>query len=387
MKPAMTPAEHRVELLGLTKRFGDFTAVAPLDLAVRHGEFIALLGSARSGKTTTLRLIAGLDKVSSGTIQIDGFDVTPMPPQRRNVAFVFQSPALYPHMSVQRNIAYPMRAQRIPANAIERRSGEVIERLRLDALRRRKPRNLSASEYQLVSLARAMVRDAKAFCFDDPLAPFTGDHREHMRRELRAIHEELRATTIMATRDPLDAITTADRIVVMNEGRVVQFDTPQAIYDRPADLFVAHYLGARAMNFLDARRVDHAVRLACCDLRIPVDDCGAQPVDADRITLGIRPADVRIDPRGVVAVAGATESFGDEKLITLRLGDAALRTFVPPGRTIAEGEAVSIRFDSAGCRWFDATSGKALPWKTRPASQGEDNRQVRQERQGRQEEA
>ncbi|MDQ3440977.1 MAG: ABC transporter ATP-binding protein, partial [Planctomycetota bacterium] len=375
--------EHRLELHAVTKRFGEFTAVAPLDMAVRHGEFIALLGPAGSGKSTTLRLIAGLEKPSSGTVHLDGFEVTPMSPQRRDVAFVFQSPALYPHMSVQRNIAFPMLAQRIPANAITRRVGEVIDRFQLDHLRRRKPPKLSPSDYQRVSLARAMVRDAKAFCFDEPLARFAGEHREHMRRELRAIHEELRATTMMATRDPLDAITTADRIVVMNEGRVVQFDTPQAIYDYPADLFVARYLGAQAMSFVSASHADGIARLSCCDLAIPVDDRGARPVDPARITLGIRPEHVRIDPRGVPATAVVTDS-GSNGTVDLRLGDAPIRASIPPDRQVRDGEIVPIRFDSAGCRWFDATSGKALPWRTGTPLHNADNRRVRQGRQGRQ---
>ena len=212
-----------------------------------------------------------------------------------------------------------------------------------------------------------MVRDAKAFCFDEPLAPFAGDDREHMRRELRAIHEELRATTIMATRDPLDAVTTADRIVVMNGGRVLQADAPAAVYDRPADLFVARYLGASAMNFLDARRGDDgAVHLACCDLMIPVrDDGGAKPVDAQRLTLGIRPEHVRQDPRGVMAVAVESHDGNNgEGLVTLQLGGATVRTYAPPGQRVAPGEHVPIRFDAAGCRWFDSVSGAALPWHT-----------------------
>ena len=360
-------AEQRVELIGVTKRFGDFTALAPLDLAIRQGEFVALLGPAGSGKSTTLRLVAGLDKPSSGAIHIDGFDVTTMPPQRRDVAFVFSEPALYPHMTVERNIAYPMRAQRIPPNAIARRVGEVIDRFQLERLRRRKPHALSTFEYQLVSLARAIVRDARALCCDEPLATFSAEQRDHMRRELRSLHEELRATTIMATRDPLDAVTTADRIVVMNGGRVLQADAPAVVYDRPADLFVARYLGASAMNFLDARRGDDgAVHLACCDLIIPVrDDGGAKPVDAQRLTLGIRPEHVRLDPRGVMAVAVESPA-GDngEGLVTLQLGGAMVRTYAPPGQRVTPGERVPIRFDAAGCRWFDSVSGAALPWHT-----------------------
>jgi multiple sugar transport system ATP-binding protein len=365
--PGLRHREHRLELAHVTKRFGDFTAVAPLDLHVRPGEMVALLGPAGSGKTTALRLIAGLERPTTGTIHIDGFDVTAIPPRRRDVAMVFSSPALYPHLTVERNLAYPMRAQGIPPHAIARRVEEVLDRLRLEHVRRRKPRHLSPDERQRVSLGRAIVRDAKAMLLDEPLAPFAGDdYREHLRRELRAIHEELRATTVLATRDPLDAMA-ADRVAVMNEGRIVQCDKPRVLADHPADLFVARYVGVggATMNFLDARRVDGAVRLACCDVAIAVDDRGAVPVDPDRLTLGIRPADVRIDPGGViVGVAGATESRGADQLVSLRLGNAVIRTFVPPGRHVAPGERVPVRFEAAGCRWFDATSGKALPWQT-----------------------
>ncbi len=363
----MNPIEHRIELRDVTKRFGDFTAIAPLDLQVIQGEFIALLGPAGAGKTTILRIIAGLEKPTSGTIHLDGFDVTSMPAPRRDVAMAFESPALYPHLTVERNLALPMRAQHIPRNAIERRVSEVIDRLRLGPVRRRKPWRLSTSECRRVSLGRAMVRDAKCVLFDEPLVHFDGEEREHMRRELRAIHAELRATTVLSTRDPLDAISTADRIVVVNQGRVLQSDTPQAIYDRPADLFVARYLGAQAMSFLSASHADGIARLTCCNLAIPVDDRGAQPVDAARITLGIRPEHVRIDPRGVPATAVVTNSTPNG-VVDLRLGDVPIRASAQPGRQLQNGEIVPIRLDSAGCRWFDATSGKALPWRTRTES-------------------
>lgn len=360
----MNLAEHRIALHAVTKRFGDVTAIPPLDLEVKQGEFVALLGPLGGGKTTILRMIAGLEQPTSGTIHVDGLDVTPLPAPRRDIAMVFQSPALYPHLTVERNLALPMRAARIPRNVIARRVNEVIERLRLGGVRRRRPRKLSASEYQLASLGRAMVRDAKAFLFDEPLAPFAGEHREHMRRELRSIHAELRATTVLAARDPLDAITTADRIVVINEGRVLQSDTPQTIYDHPADLFVAHYLGAAAMSFLDATRADGMLRLTCCDLSFHIDDRGALPVDPAKITLGIRPEHVHLDPRGILATAVPAEPPAPAGVLDLRLGDAPIRAFLPPEHRVDDGELVPIRFAPAGCRWFDATSGKALPWRT-----------------------
>jgi multiple sugar transport system ATP-binding protein len=250
-----------------------------------------------------------------------------------------------------------MRAASIPRNVIERRVNEVIDRLRLGHVRHRKPRKLSPAERQLVGLGRAMVRDAKAQLFDEPLAAFEGEHRDHMRRELRAIHEELRATTVLATRDPLDAITTADRICVMNEGRVLQCDTPQVVYDRPADLFVARYLGAHAMNFIDAAiDGDATARLACCDLAFRINDGGARPVDPSKLTLGIRPEHVCLAPRGAAAVVTAA----GEDAVELRLGEVVVRSHA----RAREGEEVHVRLNPAGCRWFDATSGKALPWNT-----------------------
>ncbi len=367
MTASMTPYDLRAELRGISKRFGDFTALAPLDLAVRGGEFIALLGPAGSGKTTALRILAGLEPSSAGMVLINRFEVTPMPPQRRDVAFTFHSPALYPHMSVERNIAFPLRAQRIAANARIRRVSEVMERLGLQHLRRRKPRRLSPQERQLVSLARAMVRDARLCLYDEPLAVFEGERRQHMRRELRAIHQELRATTVMATRDPLDAMTTADRIVIMNEGRVVQCDVPQALHDSPADLFVAQLLGARSMSFLEATCADGMAQLPEAGLCFHVDDRGAKPVDPQRVMLCIPAAQVRIDPQGIAAAAtrSAVASGSEAGLIHLRLGKVALKMHAPPGEPPADGETIRIHVNLTGCRWFDAISGKALPWEAR----------------------
>ena len=313
---ARKPLERRLELHGMTKRFGEFTAVAPLDMTIRAGELFVLLGPAGAGKSTVLRLIAGLERATAGEVSIDGLEVTPLPPQRRDVAMVSQHFSLYPHLSVERNLAFPMRAANIPPNAVTRRVDEVIERLQLEGVRRFKPRKLTGEQRQLTSIGRAIVRDCKAFLFDEPLVPFpVGEQREHMRRELRAIHQELRATTVLATRNPIDAMALADRVAVMNAGRVVQCDGPRAVADQPADLFVARLIAPPGARFIDAAVENGSVVLSGLGVSVRVDDCGARPVDPGKITL-----------------------------------------LVPSGPSGA--------IDPAACRWFDATSGRALPWRT-----------------------
>jgi multiple sugar transport system ATP-binding protein len=207
------PTDRRVELKGIAKRFGDVVALESLDLVVKTGEFIVLLGPRGSGKSTILRMIAGLERPSAGAVLIDGLDVTALPPGRRDIALVSQQPALYPHLSVQQNIAFPLRAQKIPRNAIERRVEEVIDRLELEPLRRLKPRHLSHADQQRVSLARTMVRDPKAFLLDDPLSGLEPEARQRTSVRMRTMHNELRATTILTTRDPAEAAALADRII------------------------------------------------------------------------------------------------------------------------------------------------------------------------------
>jgi len=219
------PTDRRVELKAVGKtRAGGVIAVESLDLVVKTGELVALLGPRGCGKTTVLRIIAGLDAVTGGKVMFDGLDVTDLPPARRDVAFAFQCPALYPHLTVAQNIAFPLRAQRIPRNAIERRVEEVIDRLELEPIRRRRPRQLSEADRQRVSLARAMVRDAKVILLDEPLAAVCPEQRERSRRRLRTMHNELRATTLLATDDPAEAAALGDRVVTMEAGKVVPAD-------------------------------------------------------------------------------------------------------------------------------------------------------------------
>jgi multiple sugar transport system ATP-binding protein len=218
--------DRRVELKAVGKTFGGVVAVEAIDLVVKPGELLVLLGPDGCGKTTILRMIAGLDAPTAGRVLIDGLDVTPLPPARRDVAFAFQSPALYPHLSVKENIAFPLRAQHVPTNAIERRVEEVIDRLELEPIRKLKPRYLSPDDTRRVALARTLVRDPKLFLLDDPFGCLPLADRARARKRLRAMHDELRATTVLATTDADEAASLADRVVIVQAGKVLRIDIP-----------------------------------------------------------------------------------------------------------------------------------------------------------------
>jgi multiple sugar transport system ATP-binding protein len=360
--------QPRIELQGVAKRFGDVAAVARLDLAVKTGEFVVLLGPSGCGKTTTLRMIAGLESPSEGRITISGRDVTDLRPGARDIAFVFQLFALYPHLTAEQNIAFPLRAAGVPPKVARQRVDEVIQRLELGPIRRQRPRNLSGGDQQRVCLARAMVREPAAFLMDEPLGTLDADQRERTRQQLRAIHNELGATTVFVTHDQLEAMALADRIAVMRDGRLLQYDTPRRVYDYPADLFVAHFIGSPGMNFLEARRRGPDMQIDGAGLRLTVDPAGST---SDGIRLGVRPEHVLIDDQGAPCGVEHTERLGPYNLVELRIGDAMIKARVPPDVRYAEGERARVRFEPSGCRWFDAAGGQALPWRTLACTAGD----------------
>ncbi|MEN3188472.1 MAG: ABC transporter ATP-binding protein [Atribacterota bacterium] len=241
---------ERVRLEGLSKRFGAFEAVRNVTLSVFEGEFIVFLGPSGCGKTTTLRMIAGLEKPTRGEIFIAGKRVTLLPPARRNIAFVFQNYALYPHMTVFENIAFPLEAQRVSREDIRRRVQGVAKILGLEHLLHLRPAQLSSGDMQKVALGRAMVRRPQVFLMDEPLSGLDAKQREEMRAELKRLHIEIHATTIYVTHDQVEAMSMADRIVVMNEGEIQQVGSPREVYLYPENLFVAHFIGSPGMNFI-----------------------------------------------------------------------------------------------------------------------------------------
>jgi multiple sugar transport system ATP-binding protein len=354
----------RIRLADVVKRFGALAAVERLNLNVARGEFVVLVGPSGCGKTTTLRMIAGLESPSSGRITIDQRDVTDLPPGERDIAFVFQMFALYPHLTAEENIAFPLRAARLPTRDVRERVDRVVDRLDLAHLRLRKPRKLSGGDQQRVSLARAMVREPKAFLMDEPLGTLDADQRERTRQTIREIHNELRATTVFVTHDQLEAMALADRIAVMSEGKLLQYDTPQNVYDRPADLFVANFIGSPGMNLVPAARAGEAYVIGESLLRLRPANGDSQP---SRVTFGIRPEFVRVDSAGVQAVAEHTELLGSYNLVAVRLGTSLIKARVASNQRFGEGETVRVRFDPAGHRWFDPETGAALPWQSEEA--------------------
>ena len=353
--------ESRIRLSDVVKQFGTVTAVERLNLAVAAGEFVVLVGPSGCGKTTTLRMVAGLETPTAGRITIDGRDVTHLPPGERDIAFVFQMFALYPHLTAEENIAFPLRAARLAEGEVRERVDRVIKRLDLAHLRSRKPRKLSGGDQQRVSLARAMVREPKAFLMDEPLGTLDADQRERTRQTIREIHNELSATTVFVTHDQLEAMALADRIAVMSEGRLLQYDAPQNVYDHPAELFVANFIGSPGMNLVPAAREGDAYVIGQSPLRLRTSDGSLQP---PRATFGIRPEFVRVDPSGVEAVAEHTELLGSYNLIEIRLGTALIKARVASNQRFGEGETIRVRFDPAGHRWFDPESGAALAWQS-----------------------
>jgi ABC-type sugar transport system ATPase subunit len=317
-----------VVLENIVKRFGGTMAVDHVSLAVEPGEFVVLLGPSGCGKSTLLRIVAGLEAPESGSVLVDGRDVTALEPRARDLAMVFQNYALYPHMSVEENIGYPLRVRKRPQAEIAAEVGKAAAKLGLAELLGRKPRELSGGQRQRVALARAIVRRPKAFLMDEPLSNLDARLRVDTRFELKHLQHELGAATIYVTHDQAEAMTLAHRIAVMRDGKVLQFDTPYNIYNRPANVFVAGFLGSPQMNFIS----------------LPGEDT----------TLGVRPEDVEISPapfeNGRPATVYAAEEMGSETFIRISLPDK--------GRLTAR-VAADFRPDFDAQVWYRFREGRA----------------------------
>src|SRR6185312_8031398 len=310
-------AEIRVE--DLHKAFGDFTAVKNSNLTVGNGEFFVMLGPSGCGKTTTLRMIAGLELPTSGRILLDGEDVTFRRARERDIAFVFQLFALYPHMTVRQNIAFPLKCQGMPGAERRRRAADTARLLQIDHLLDQPVSRLAGGDRQRVALGRAIVREPKAFLMDEPLGALDAEFRHIMCQELRALHDRVGATTVYVTHDQLEAMAMADKIAVMNKGRVEQIGSPQEIYDRPASMFVADFIGSPSMNFLrfegglksgDRAIAFHDARVAVPEIR---QDCAPAA-----LALGVRPEHIRFaDAASVRGKVFGAEYLGTTQIVTV----------------------------------------------------------------------
>ena len=353
-------AEIRIE--NVRKEFGSFVAVQGSTLTIEDGTFFVMLGPSGCGKTTTLRMIAGLELPTSGRILLDGEDVTMRRAAARDIAFVFQMYALYPHMDVRGNIGFPLRCQGVPRAEVRQRVAETARLLRIGHLLDRPVSALSGGDRQRVALGRAIVREPKAFLMDEPLGALDTEFRHLMCTELRDLHDRLGATTVYVTHDQLEAMSMADRIAVMRHGVIEQFGPPQDLYDRPATMYVADFLGSPPMNFLAFQgavgRGDRRVVIDGAEVPVPElrEDRGEGP-----LALGVRPEHVRFDDAAPLRgeVVGA-EYMGTTQIVTVATAGGALKARIPSNRVVRSGERVGLTFRSAGLSLFDAASGRVL---------------------------
>ncbi|MCD6341929.1 MAG: ABC transporter ATP-binding protein, partial [Thaumarchaeota archaeon] len=285
----------KVRVVNLHKRFDKTIAVDGITFEVGDGEFIVLLGPSGCGKTTTLRCIAGLEVPDEGEIYIDDKMVNELPPKDRDIAMVFQSYALYPHMSVYDNLAFPLKMKKYPKQEIEKRVKEVAKLLRIEELLNRKPRQLSGGQQQRVALGRALVRNPKVWLMDEPLSNLDAKLRVYMRAELKKLQKDLNITTIYVTHDQAEAMAMADKVAVMSQGKILQYDAPTNVYERPANLFVAGFLGSPPMNFVEANLVEHdsKIMLDAGFFMYPLDEklgkIVKDNVASDKVIIGFRP--------------------------------------------------------------------------------------------------
>jgi multiple sugar transport system ATP-binding protein len=381
----------RITVENVTRRYGDVRAVDGVSLDVAHGDFLVLLGPSGCGKSTLLRMIAGLIPPSDGRVLVDGNDVTETPARDRDLAMVFQSYALYPHLTVERNIGFPLRARKTRKADIRRRVAEVADALDLGALRGRRPRELSGGQRQRVALGRALVRDPGAFLMDEPLSNLDAQLRTATRTEITELHRRLGRTFVYVTHDQVEAMTMATSVAVLNRGRLEQIGTPTEVYDTPASAFVAGFLGSPPMNLLDAEIVSRDGRLhavaAGVDVPLGLGDPGelAEPGEqAQRpAVLGVRPEHLSLRPAATDDPApaadadapadadGATlrgtvrsvENLGSEEIAHCRVGSAevAVRARRPAGFTVGEAVVLTVRPEHT--HLFDRESGRRLVWR------------------------
>jgi multiple sugar transport system ATP-binding protein len=357
-----------IELKQVEKKFGDFQAVQPMDLTINDGEFVVLLGPSGCGKTTTLRMISGLESVSGGNILVGGEDVTWHHPSDRDIAFVFQLYALYPHITVRKNITFPLEAQKESKEVIRERLMEVVNLLRIEHLLNRRPYTLSGGDQQRIALARALVRRPEAFLMDEPIGALDADFRETMRAEIKRLHISQGATTVYVTHDQIEAMAMGDRIVVMSDAVVQQVGTPDEVYYDPENMFVARFIGSPGMNLIPSRHEDGILILPGGD-KYQVPERWRRPLASnsgvDQVILGFRPEGAVISDQGQInADVYASDLHGAFTMLHLALDpdepEAIVHARSGRGGQHAIGEKIQFDIDPAMVRFFDHETEKAL---------------------------
>lgn len=358
----------QLTLTHLTKRFGSTVAVDDMTLEVADREFLVLLGPSGAGKTTTLRCAAGLEQPEAGTVAFDGQPMNAVVPALRDVAFVFQSYALYPRKSVYQNIASPLEARKVPKAEIDTAVRAVAAKLHIERLLERRPAQLSGGEQQRVALCRAMVRRPRAFLMDEPLTNLDFKLRVEMRTELKHLHADLNTTFFYVTNDQLEALSLADRIAVLHKGALQQVDTPEAIYDTPANRFVAGFIGSATMNFLDGTLADGALAGPGWRVALPAAARAALgQAGLSRVILGVRPEDFLLKtaagaPDDLPGAIYSVEPLGDRTIYDVQLGPQIVRVKTAPTVLLDVGTPVALAVNRARIHLFDPATDRALTW-------------------------
>lgn len=345
----------RVTVRNLRKAFGDTEVLHGLDIDVEDGEFIAVLGESGCGKSTFLRIVAGLEEASDGAIEIDGRDVTALTPKERDVAMVFQTYALYPHMTVRENIEFPLEVLNLPREDRNRQSNEAAAMLNLTPYIDRKPRDLSGGQRQRVAMARAIVREPKVFLFDEPLSNLDAKLRVQMRGEIRGLQQRLGVTAIYVTHDQVEALTMADRVMLLNGGRIEQFAPPLDLYDRPASTFAAAFIGSPPMNLVEGTVTEPGIVSALgTRFHMPNSVPG-------QVTLGFRPEHVTEAGQSQFSgIVQSAENTGDRVILSVRVDAKLLNVAMPDRRNVSKGDRLSLFVAPERLHLFDGTTGRRI---------------------------
>ena len=362
----------KVKVINLVKKFDKTVAVDGVSFDVKDGEFIVLLGPSGCGKTTTLRCIAGLETPDEGEIYIDDKMVNDLPPKDRDIAMVFQSYALYPHMTVYGNLAFPLKMRKLPKDEIDKKVKEVAKLLRIEELLDRKPKQLSGGQQQRVALGRALVRTPKVFLMDEPLSNLDAKLRVYMRAELKKLQRDLKITTIYVTHDQAEAMAMADRIAVMNKGKILQYSEPHNVYEKPANLFVAGFIGSPPMNFIKASIVEKDSRIILdagffqYELEKDLGEVVKKEASGSEVIIGFRPEHIILSrEKDVNSVFQADvyviEPMGSRTIVDLKVGEYLLKAVTPPTIEIPPpGQKVWVGFPVEQLHVFDAKTEKTL---------------------------
>ncbi|MDW7749059.1 sn-glycerol-3-phosphate ABC transporter ATP-binding protein UgpC [Halomonas sp.] len=350
-----------ITLNNIQKRFGDEEVIHGVDFEIKDGEFVILVGPSGCGKSTLLRMIAGLESISGGEVLIGNKVVNDMPPKARDIAMVFQSYALYPHMTVAENMGFSLKLSKVDKASIEEKVKAAADILNLGPLLKRYPRELSGGQRQRVAMGRAIVRDPQVFLFDEPLSNLDAKLRVSMRTEIKELHQRLKTTTVYVTHDQIEAMTMADRIVVLHEGYVQQMGTPLELYDSPANLFVASFMGSPGMNLIHGRPREDGRFEVRGGGHLPMGELETGKRPSDTI-YGIRPEDITLTDEGVPVEVISVEPTGAEIHVVARLGDQHITVVFRERHDVHPGETIHLALDLDKVHLFDAGSGERIAW-------------------------